>query len=137
MWRGSTNLEGLQGICMELEVLLDEGGNVVVAVVILRTQAIVELQLRILHLAEIFGQELLFLEEFVAVSLVEEDRPLRSVVLLGEFGGIVLRPCSLVGAQVAGEGLLSPRTLRRVADGRECRDGLEILRIRQADCERA
>mmetsp|Transcript_1920 Transcript_1920/g.5834 ORF Transcript_1920/g.5834 Transcript_1920/m.5834 type:complete len:356 (+) Transcript_1920:1211-2278(+) len=108
---------------MKAQVVLDEGGDEVVRVVValLHPERQRDAPLVAGRLQSPWLQ--LILEEIVASSLVHEQPHGWSAVLLHQLDGVVLLPALLVGPQVEGQGLLSPRAVRRVRDGGEGGDG--------------
>src|SRR4051812_43644622 len=101
------------------QVILHEGGNEVVTVVItlLTTQRQGVTDLLRSRLKDVLRE--LFLQELVPQPLIDQQvRPPGGVFeTRDDFSRVILRPLALVLAQVAREGLLAPRHLARCRDG--------------------
>mmetsp|Transcript_12658 Transcript_12658/g.23849 ORF Transcript_12658/g.23849 Transcript_12658/m.23849 type:complete len:206 (-) Transcript_12658:314-931(-) len=115
----------MQKAGMVLQVLPNKGGHEVVGVVISSLHPESDRHLGLLRSGhECQGLELVHVahQEVVSGPAIAEDVQIFALVVGDKLRGIVLLPALLVWAEVEVEGLLSPRDLRRIADGSEGRD---------------
>src|SRR5882724_1640244 len=133
----SIQKSGLQNLCVMLQMIGHERLNEKVPMVIARLHAEREfLSRRRGRGGEFFGQQLLVREELIGRALVYQDVR-REGLARHELGRIMFAPGLLIGTQVIGERLLSPRGLHRRGDGRERRYGPVLRRIAQCECQGA
>src|SRR5690606_30004111 len=118
------------------DVLADEAGDEVVAVVVARLHAQFQRMAGgLAGLAQQFRAQLA-LEELVGVALVHQQRQL--LLRAGDqLGGIPLLPGLAVVAEVGGEGLLAPGHAAGRDDRRERGHAAEAARVLQRDGQRA
>lgn len=122
---------GLQKLGVVLDVLGHKGGYIEVAVVI--AIALLEYGLDVIVgggcRQEVLGEQLFACKEVVSGALIDE-KLLGSACIIGDqAGGIPMLPVVLIGSQVAGKGLLTPRALRWIGYGCKCRNRLIETRV--------
>src|SRR3569623_2151125 len=116
---------------MMAQMIVDEGRNEIIAVIVTRmpTQA-QRLTGDTAGVLEHVGKELLG-EKFVGQTLVDQNFP-RERITADDLAGVVVPPSCAVSAEVAREGLLSPRAAAGRGNGREGGKRTETSRITQA-----
>lgn len=121
-------------------VIITEAGHeevrVIIAVVVAQGQAV---QAGLLDSRlEVLGQQLALLVEVVGGADVDEGVERAALPPLHQLGGVVAGPLgAVVGAEVAGEGLLAPGAADGVGDGGEGGDAPVEARVAQVEGEGA
>src|SRR3990167_9220698 len=118
------------------QMIVDEAGDKVIAVVVARLQAQPQWMLLGFRLGLQQLRLELAIEEIVAIALINQNRQLLRG-LSQQRAGIPFAPARTVVTQITTEGLLAPRAVARVADRRKGRHRLIAPRIAQGADQRA